>query len=106
MLLTKQEHGLLEKPERPFSFTTKANTLDFLRDKLKAAQILPSFLITVGEWIADKEKVFSRFSQEHPKLLDKFLIVRSSALSEDQAHQSLAGCFESVLNVKGKDALF
>ncbi|MBY0405752.1 MAG: pyruvate, phosphate dikinase, partial [Cyanobacteria bacterium] len=79
---------------------TKAETLSRLRPHLKTAIILPCYFFTVQDLKKciqyQLERIQSVF-ETHPC---HQLIVRSSALAEDSAIESLAGCYHSKLNVK------
>lgn len=83
--------------------STKARTLSTLAGKLASAQIQPLECFTVADWQADSARILhglcERFGETDP------LVARSSALNEDSATASLAGCFTSVLNVRGAAAL-
>ncbi len=84
-------------------FTTKAGTLQALAPQLTKASVLPQLCLTVGEYLSDKEKIFSGI--EVAGFSDKKLILRSSAQNEDTAEQSNAGKFLSIGNVKGHDEI-
>jgi len=79
-----------------FEFRTKAQNLEQLKDKITKSKILDLFFFTVKEWLQNKEA----YSQA---LLQFFgyskMAVRSSSTCEDSFETSLAGQFESVLNV-------
>ena len=77
--------------------STKAKTLQELSSQLIHAKVLPIFIMTVEEWENSKNEVLEKI-----KALDwsqESLIVRSSALNEDSSTESMAGKFESILNV-------
>lgn len=77
---------------------SKSSTLISLRGKINCAKVLPCSVLLIENWKKDEllclDKVFSALHEI------ELFIVRSSAQSEDQVQQSLAGQFESVLNVK------
>ena len=77
---------------------TKAETLQKLYQRLISAEVLPQICITVSEWNARKDEILDRY--EKLEWRDS-VVVRSSSLMEDTAEQSLAGKFESVLNLNG-----
>ena len=79
---------------------TKAETLQMLYKKLECAEILPSYIFTVGEWRADFWKVKNRFLSLNWS--DK-VIVRSSSQTEDMDDRSQAGKYESVADVSGEE---
>lgn len=80
-------------------FTTKAEILANLADKLRNAKVLPSYFFTVHAWQTNPNEI-----TKHPdflRLIKNPVIVRSSAIGEDGQNSSLAGKFGSVLNVQG-----
>ncbi len=79
-----------------FSFGTKAETLDNLKSTVISAFVPELVYFTLEEWLREK-KYFIKKVQT--KFKSKDLVIRSSALLEDQAKSSLAGCFESILSV-------
>ncbi len=81
-------------------FSTKAETLERLAPVLSMAKVLPQFRFTVGEWQAARSRVLEQL--RHTGWLDRAVIVRSSALQEDGATESLAGHFTSVPHVSGE----
>lgn len=82
--------------------STKADVLDGLRERLRTATILPSHVIVVDDWLVDREAHVEAVVR---RLGDRPWIVRSSARAEDRAGASLAGAFDSVADVVGRDAL-
>lgn len=83
--------------------STKAKTLEQLFGKLKTAEILPLTYFSVGEWNHSAAVVLQRILEL--KWSERPLIVRSSGVSEDSELESLAGYYESVLNVHGEKEL-
>lgn len=75
---------------------TKAETLHRLRPKLCRAQVKPLISFTIAEWQASSDALLSRV---HTELTGDRFAVRSSACNEDSSEESLAGEFESILNV-------
>lgn len=85
-------------------FRTKAQTLEELNSRLQSASVLPLIKFEVQDWHRDAESIYGRLqSQSWSK---QPVIVRSSALNEDSGNESMAGKYESVLNVEGKGAFF
>ena len=85
-------------------FGTKAETLERLSGRVRNATVLDQVRFTVSQWRSpDCEQLFDRVEQR--KWLEIPLIVRSSARAEDLCSGSLAGHYQSVLNVCGKAAL-
>lgn len=80
-------------------FTTKAETLERLKNQVEKSTILPQIRFLVIDW-KNKKKVILEKIREN--IWDnKDLIVRSSAISEDNEQDSMAGKFLSIDNVKG-----
>ena len=90
--------GLDGKMER---LGTKAETLERMYGKLNIAKVLPQFTFTVAEWGQQRGVIVHRFSELN---WNADVIVRSSCKNEDTQDASMAGKFESVLNVRGADA--
>jgi adenylylsulfate kinase-like enzyme/phosphohistidine swiveling domain-containing protein len=84
-------------------FGTKAETLEMLAPVLRSARVLPQLRFSVAAWRADPAEVLAAVARAPwgPGVL----IVRSSAHAEDGAVSSQAGRFDSVLDVRGADAL-
>ncbi|RDX36562.1 hypothetical protein DZA51_03965 [Vibrio campbellii] len=74
---------------------TKAETLEFIKQRLEKSKVAPLLYFTYREW-ENREYILRSIIESFTS--DK-LIIRSSALSEDSYNESLAGKFESVLNV-------
>lgn len=83
-----------------FRFGTKAETLERLRGRLSGARILPQYTVRLGAWRTDREECLSAVADAFP---GGRVVVRSSALNEDTEHASLAGNYESVLDVPVND---
>ena len=82
---------------------TKAQVLEYLRGRVKSAEILPAVIVASGSWNSDRsttiESVAARFAS------DTALIVRSSRLDEGVGLNSDSGMFMSVSNVRGEQEL-
>ncbi|MBT4044255.1 MAG: pyruvate, phosphate dikinase [Rhodospirillaceae bacterium] len=85
---------------RPFQFGTKAQTLAALAPLVTSAQVLDLYFFTVTEWRNDPDAVLAQITERFGTIA---LVVRSSAHAEDQGDASMAGAFESKLNVDGGD---
>lgn len=95
-------------PEAPLStppveMGTKAETLERLLGRLAHGDIPPLVWFTQQQWKFETETVLASLAATG--WLNQTLVVRSSALSEDSASESMAGHFASVLNVQGAAAL-
>jgi len=88
----------LDSPEDlvNFKFGTKADTLKSLESKLQQSNILEQYKFTVEDFDSDSERVIDEIQASTSSAK---LVVRSSALNEDTAHSSMAGNYESILNV-------
>jgi len=79
-------------------FGTKGETLERLQSVLKTGRILPQIRFTVANWKNDQafwlKKIKTAFVEN-----SKYLIIRSSAISEDTQKLSQAGHFLSVNKV-------
>lgn len=75
---------------------TKAETLQKLYRRLKNAAVLPQMCFTVQEWNTEKKRILEDYEKLEWK---RSVVVRSSSLMEDTSTQSLAGKYESVLDV-------
>lgn len=82
---------------------TKAETLERLAKVITLAHILPQVTFTVREWHAHRHFVLNTLRRKG--WLDRNLIVRSSALQEDQRGFSLAGKHLSIPNTRGLSAI-
>lgn len=80
---------------------TKAETLKLLYQQLTSAEVLPQYAFTAGEWRESRRRILEGFTE-----LDwnASVIVRSSSLKEDTGTGSMAGKYESVAGVSGKEA--
>jgi glutamine kinase len=76
---------------------TKANTLKKLSTKIKYSIIPKSYIFTVNEWQNKNKFITKKIKQ---LFNGKNIIIRSSTTSEDTKNSSLAGAFESVLNIQ------
>lgn len=84
------------------NFTTKAETLERIADRVRMARVLPQVRFTVTEWTHEPDAVLARIAE--PDWAAAPVIVRSSAIAEDGPEQSLAGHFVSVAGVSGAEA--
>ena len=82
----------------PFEFGTKAETLSRLRSRLKEPQILDLVYFPVTDWQNHRRPTLRKI---RTNLGNIPLIVRSSTAAEDTAQQSMAGRWDSRLDVDG-----
>ena len=78
-------------------FSSKANTLNYLQNKLKKSLIQPLFVFSIFDWKTKKNEILHSINESFDS---KFIIVRSSAKGEDSFERSEAGRYESILNIK------
>lgn len=78
-------------------FGTKAETLEKITEKLKSAKIPPIFRFRVLNWKENRLEVLENIKKLN--WINNRLIVRSSAINEDNFESSMAGHFTSILNV-------
>lgn len=78
---------------------TKAETLDYLKGIFEANHVVIDDLIvfTVQDWLLDSEIILKKIVRKYCN--GETLIVRSSALDEDNPKDSKAGFYSSILNV-------
>lgn len=76
------------------SFSTKAETLEQLTDRLSTARVLPMLRFSVADWRMDPEAVLAALWRQAWGARPK--IVRSSSRGEDGGVGSMAGKFRSV----------
>jgi len=80
-------------------FTSKANTLKFLQEKITKSKIERIFDFTTEEWEKNELNILKNIETVFNGSL---VIIRSSAVGEDTIEKSKAGNFTSVLNVNSK----
>lgn len=76
-------------------FSTKANTLSLLENRVTKSKVLPQLCFTISDFNKSHDNIYK-------KVNDRFkvpLIVRSSSISEDSVLESRAGKFLSIQNV-------
>jgi len=80
---------------------TKAETLYNLQGKLKNSRIEKTYYFSYSDWKSEKEKILSKIRET----FSGKIVVRSSAKNEDTMESSMAGYFDSVLNVNSQDRI-
>ena len=78
---------------------TKGDILIDLSRKLTRFVVPDLICFEIGEWNINKQELLSKIK----KIKSKFLIVRSSALTEDSDNESEAGLYDSIMNVNKKN---
>lgn len=94
---------IIKNSERVINFSTKAETLFNLLPLLKTAKCLPTFFFTISAWRKNKDGIFAELKKDN--WFYQNLVVRSSAIGEDSYESSLAGQYESIINVQGEENL-
>ena len=84
-----------------FTFGTKAETLSFLKDKLKHSIIPDLFIFTVEGWLQNQDSIINQIKKRFKS--NDLVAIRSSALNEDGLTEAMAGAFHSSLNVDISD---
>lgn len=79
--------------------STKADTLEALQPLLTKSRIEKIFSFTVSDWKNNKHQLLDKIQKE---FRDK-IVIRSSAVNEDSLDKSMAGSFETVLNVNSQN---
>ena len=77
-------------------FSSKADVLDFLYNKITKARIEKMDYFSVHEWKKQSEKILESISNNFNS---EFVIIRSSAIGEDSIIKSEAGNYLSIQNV-------
>jgi len=85
-----------------FQFITKADTLKFLKTRIKKSKIEKLLDFTISEWNENEKNIVREISNNFK---NKKIIIRSSAKGEDSIKKSEAGNYESVLNIKANSRL-
>ena len=83
---------------------TKAEILKQLGTQIQSANILPLSIIEFAQWRDNPDQIVWRASDAHLWFSEP-LIVRSSSRQEDRKSGSLAGQYDSILNVSGQQSL-
>jgi phosphohistidine swiveling domain-containing protein len=78
------------------SLTSKGKTLQALAPLARYCRVLPVLMVSVGDVSRNLQTIINAIQEQ---IIDTYLVVRSSALAEDNLSTSNAGHFRSVLNV-------
>lgn len=98
--LIKGEIKLNSEIKNKKIISTKANTLKALKPILKQSKIEELIEFTTTDW---KNKQELTVKQIQEKFNSSKIIVRSSAISEDTFNNSMAGFFDSILDIDSSD---
>lgn len=79
---------------------TKANTLKRLKKLLKKSEVLDIFSFTSSDWKIHSETILGIIAK---RFISERIIIRSSAISEDNEKSSMAGGFVSFLDIPPSD---
>ena len=85
-----------------FILGTKAETLDRLSNMVKKSVVLNQVAFMVGDWHENPKKIVNKIQEVFD---GSYVVVRSSAKSEDAFSHSNAGAYTSLLNVDPKKGL-
>lgn len=88
------------KASNNFAFGTKAETLSRLAQSVTSAVIPESYFFSVQEWSKNRIRVHEVIRE---RFAGRTIAIRSSALSEDCRENSMAGAFQSKLNIDSSD---
>jgi phosphoenolpyruvate synthase/pyruvate phosphate dikinase len=83
-------------------FSTKAQNLRSLEGKLKSASVLPQVSFKISDWKKSPDKILKQLDSSG--FSKKKLILRSSAKNEDSSESSMAGYYDSISNIFGKES--
>lgn len=89
------------KQNKEIFFSTKANTLIKLKDKLKKSFILDIIKFNYSDWKKNKQYIITKIQK---KFRNK-VILRSSATDEDSYYQSQAGKYLSLKDINPKNKI-
>tara|TARA_Y100000310_G_scaffold345402_1_gene464525 strand:- start:32147 stop:35089 length:2943 start_codon:yes stop_codon:yes gene_type:complete len=81
--------------------SSKADTLKALKPLLNESLIEDLYIFTFSDWVNKKDRILEEIQG---KFNDK-VVIRSSAINEDTMDNSMAGYFDSVLDVNASDRL-
>ena len=82
-----------------FVFGSKAETLERLHPLIEGADILDLMHFRAADWASNKASILSDIGQRFGPAL---LAIRSSAIGEDSAYNTMAGAYHTCLNVDNR----
>jgi len=80
--------------------STKANTLKNLNPLLKHSNVEKTFVFSLKEWKENKNNILENIKKEFSSDL---VVIRSSTLNEDSYESSMAGYYDTKLNIPSND---
>ncbi len=80
--------------------SSKADTLKTLQPLLTKSTIEPLCIFTISDWKNDQTELIQKIKKQFAK---HKIVIRSSAVIEDTLQKSMAGYFESVLNINANN---
>ena len=81
-------------------FKNKAQNLEFLNSyKIDNVEVPKFFIFDVSDWKKNKKKLIEKIN----KKLNKKICIRSSYYKEDNSKSSLAGKFDSFIDIMNRD---
>ena len=85
-------------------YSSKSNTLKYLKKRIKKSRIEKIFDFTVLDWKKNQNNIINEIYQNFP---NSTIIIRSSAIGEDSVEKSKAGMYTSIPNVvsSSKDSI-
>ncbi len=83
--------------------SSKADTLKALQPLLTKSRIEPLYSFTISDWKNDRQEIIQKIKKQFSSPHASKIVIRSSAVIEDTLEKSLAGYFESVLNIKASN---
>ena len=83
-----------------FIFGTKAQTLERISSHVKSSIILDQITFNYGQWTKNKFFILNKISN---KFKNKKIIIRSSSLQEDTWSTSMAGYFDSHVDISSNN---
>lgn len=94
--IKSDRNELNEEIKNKIIVSSKADTLKTLKEILTKSKIEDLFTFTISDW---KNKSIEIIKTIYDQFSPTKIVVRSSAVKEDTLETSMAGCFESVLNI-------
>ena len=97
MTLIGHTAASLSTADQPFSFGTKADTLERLSGRLTVALLCAQDIVGIDEWRTARPSVIERLTR---RFSSSSLAIRSSCVGEDGAEDSHAGAYLSLTHIE------